>query len=101
MDPAGHEMKHGAAFHGEGWPGMMRQHENRRVIGRVVAPPAFPALVRPLATDGSEHVPPENPCTDIGDAARGEIIIDASFPAALAPMHGAAGAGRNEPFMQG
>src|SRR5271156_2082554 len=39
---------------------MVRQHEGRRVIRRVVAPPAFPALVRPRTADRPKHIAAED-----------------------------------------
>src|SRR5207237_7789380 len=43
----GDEPKLGAARHLERRAGVMRQHEDRRVIRRLVAPPSLPALVEP------------------------------------------------------
>src|ERR1043166_7470984 len=40
---------------------VMRQHEDRRVIRRLVAPPALPAVVRPRAAPRTEHVGPPTP----------------------------------------
>src|SRR2546427_3638925 len=42
-------------------PRVMRQHEDGRVIWRLVTPPALPALVRPRAPDKAEHLAPQNP----------------------------------------
>src|SRR2546428_5706327 len=42
-------------------PRVMRQHEDGRVIRRLVAPPALPAIVRPRASYPTEHVAPKNP----------------------------------------
>src|SRR4029453_1563370 len=36
-------------------PRMVRQHENGRVIRRLVTPPALPAVVRPRAPAPAEH----------------------------------------------
>src|SRR5207247_5652584 len=89
----------GAALHREGGARMVRQHEDRAVIRRVVAPPALPALVRPRPAHRPEHVATENPCADIGKAARREIIVSAGIPAILSE-HRAERAGRDGPFMQ-
>src|ERR671918_898932 len=49
----------------------MRKDKNRRVIGRVLAPPALPVEI-PLATAGAEHVaahderPGRDDCLDFG-----------------------------------
>jgi hypothetical protein len=47
VDAVGDEMKRGAAGHLNGGTRVMSEHEDRRVIRRVVAPPAFPLVVRP------------------------------------------------------
>jgi hypothetical protein len=44
---------------------MVRQYEDRRVIGRLVAPPSPPVLI-PLATDRAEHWCRFRPPTPIG-----------------------------------
>src|SRR5213079_3773564 len=62
--------------HPERRPRVMRQHEDGRVIGRLVAPPALPAVVRPRATDRTEHVAPKNPGADSGKALLGNSVID-------------------------
>src|SRR6266478_4758968 len=62
--------------HPERRPRVMRQHEDGRVIRRLVAPPALPAFVRPRASDGTEHVPPQNPGADSGKAALHPVVVD-------------------------
>src|SRR6266849_3484517 len=57
----GDKAKLRASRHPERRPRVMRQHEDGRVIRRFVAPPAFPAVVRPGAPDRTEHLPP-HPC---------------------------------------
>src|SRR5262249_52581525 len=47
LDAPGDETKLGAACHLEGRPRMMGEHEHRCVIGRLIAPPALPTLIRP------------------------------------------------------
>src|SRR5689334_11891178 len=47
LDPLGDEVEHRAALHLERGPPVMCQYEHRRVIRRLFAPPAAPALVRP------------------------------------------------------
>mgnify|MGYP003346669878 CR=1 FL=1 len=49
---------------------MMREHEHRHMIGRLVAPPALPTVVGPRSAHGTEHVAAENPGADILEAAR-------------------------------
>src|SRR5882762_4431789 len=66
--------------HPERRPRVMRQHEDGRVIRRLVAPPALPALVRPRAPDRTEHVAPENPGTDSGKALLRDPVVDSRLP---------------------
>src|ERR1700727_445625 len=56
LDTVGHEIKGGGAFHLNWIARMVRQHEGRRVIGRIVAPPALPTVVLPGAADRPEHI---------------------------------------------
>jgi hypothetical protein len=58
--------------------GVVGEHEDIRVIRRFVAPPAFPWVVRPVATNRSEHVAAEDPCADVGEAASCKIVVDAA-----------------------
>src|SRR5258705_1831831 len=60
LDALAHEDKGGAAFHLDRITRMVRQHEGRRMIGRVVAPPALPAPVRPGTADRPEHIAAED-----------------------------------------
>src|SRR3989442_10776739 len=49
--------------HPERRPRVMRQHEYGRVIRRLVAPPALPALLLPRAPHVTAHVSPQSPRT--------------------------------------
>src|ERR1700716_3188071 len=64
----GDKAKLRASRHPERRPRVMRQHENGRVIRRLLAPPALPAVVRPRASDRTEHVAPKDPRTNSGKA---------------------------------
>src|SRR6267142_6302721 len=64
VNACGDKVKFGPSRHPERRTRMMRQHEDERVIRRLVAPPALPAVVRPRASDRTEHVTPENPGPD-------------------------------------
>ena len=77
----------------------MGEHEHRRVIGRVVAPPALPLIVRPGAARGAEHIAAENPGADPLNTARGKIVVDPNCPAATAE-HRLKRACRENPFVQ-
>src|SRR6267143_1953185 len=78
------EPKLRAALHPEGRPRVMRQHEDGRVIRWLVAPPALPAVVRPRAADGTEHVAPKNPGTDSGKALLRNSVIDSRLSIVIA-----------------
>jgi len=80
-------------------PGMMGEHEDRRVEGRIVPPPAFPLLVRPRAALRAELVPPHDLRTDARSPVAGKGIVDARFPARHA-VHVAEGPGGEEPLHQ-
>ena len=53
----------------------MRQDEDISVIGRIVAPPPA-AVIRPVATDWSEHVAPEYPGSNVLESAPGQVWIN-------------------------
>src|SRR2546430_14727990 len=57
----GDKMKLRTSRHPERRARVMRQHEDGRVIRRLLAPPPLPAVVRPRASDRTEHVAPKNP----------------------------------------
>jgi len=71
-----YEVKRRTAFHLDGGASMMGQYEGRNVIRRIVSPPALPFCVRPVPTDGSEHVPSKDPGPDILKATGGEVIVN-------------------------
>jgi hypothetical protein len=72
-------MEGGAALHIERFPSMMREHENIAMIRRIVTPPTFPIVIRPCSADRAEHVPPDNPSTDIFKTPSGELVVNASL----------------------
>src|SRR5712691_10987032 len=85
--------------HLERRPRVMRQHEDGRVIRRLVAPPALPAVVRPRASARTEHVAPENPGTDSGKALLRNSVIDPRLSIVMA-MHSPPQACVEEPLHQ-
>src|SRR5467141_534836 len=85
--------------HPERRPRVMRQHEDGRVIRRLVAPPALPALVRPRAPDRTEHVAPENPGTDSGKALLRDSVVDSRLSIVMA-VHLPPQASMEEPLHQ-
>src|SRR5262245_43908 len=79
LHPLGDEPKLGASRHPQRRPRVMGQHENGCVIRRLLSPPALPALIRPWAADGPEHVPPENPGPESGEPELRHVIVDTRF----------------------
>src|SRR5882762_1300030 len=76
VNALGEKAKLRASRHPERRPRVMRQHENGRVIRRLVAPPALPAVVRPGPPDRTEHVATENPGADSGKALFRNSVVD-------------------------
>src|SRR6266852_9934831 len=85
--------------HPERRPRVMRQHEDGRVIRWLVAPPALPAVVRPRASDRTEHVAPKNPGTDFGKALLRNSVVDSRLSIVMA-VHPAPYACVEEPLHQ-
>src|SRR4051794_23027890 len=63
VEAVGDEVERGPAFHLDRLVGVVGEHEHRRVVRRLGAPPTAPVLI-PLAADRPEHVPPH----DVGAA---------------------------------
>src|ERR1700674_5529941 len=80
-------------------PRVMRQHEDGSVIRRLVAPPTPPAVVRPRASDRTEHVAPKNPSTDSGKALLRNSVIDSRLSIVIA-VHPPPHARMEEPLHQ-
>src|SRR3954451_5486646 len=62
---------------------MMSEDENLTVVGRFIAPPALPEIIRPRPANWSEHIPPHNPRADVLKATRSKVIIRAGRAAIL------------------
>src|SRR5256714_10067816 len=84
VNALGHKAKLRTPHHPKRRPRVMRQHEDGRVIRRLVAPPALPAVVRPRASNRTEHVAPKNPSTDSGKALLRNPVIDSRFAVVIA-----------------
>ena len=80
----GDEVEGGASFHDEGRPCVMGEDVDGRVIGGIVAPPAFPGVAVPWAADRAEHIAAEDPGADIFERLKSEVVIDALAATALA-----------------
>jgi hypothetical protein len=66
VDPVRDEDERGAALHLQRIPRVTGQYEDRRVIRRIVAPPASPRRVlAPRARAAAEHVPAHDDGTDV------------------------------------
>src|SRR6266550_9426135 len=84
VNALGHKAKLRTPRHPKRRPRVMRQHEDGRVIRRLVAPPALPAVVRPRASDRTEHVAPKNPGADAGKTLLCDPVIDSRFAVVMA-----------------
>src|SRR5881275_1919123 len=84
VNALGHKAKLRTPRHPKRRPRVMRQHEDGRVIRRLFAPPALPAVVRPRASNRTEHVAPKNPSTDSGKALLRNPVIDSRFAVVIA-----------------
>src|SRR5580704_3530046 len=93
------EVERGPARHGKRLAWMVRQHEHRAMVRRIIAPPTFPVLVRPGTSNRPEHVSPHDPGAHIVKTALGECVVDAHLAAVLT-MHFAERDGREKPFME-
>src|SRR5437773_5143363 len=80
----GDEAELGTSRHPERWPRVMRQHEDRCVIRWFVAPPTLPAVIRPRASDGTEHVATKNPGTDPGKPLLRNSVVDSRLAIVMA-----------------
>src|SRR5438445_12717794 len=77
-------------------PRVMGEHEHQMVIWRVVTPPAFPLVVRPLAPGGPEHVSADDRGAYAGVTPRGGLGVE-DFVAALLSDHSATVRGLGHP----
>src|SRR6185437_2906947 len=100
FDAVRDEMEGRPALHLERLPRVLSEDEDRGVVGRVLSPPASPALIRPRSPDRAKHVPAEDPGADILEAARREVVVDARFASFLAEHLSRRARGKKPP-MQG
>src|SRR5512145_2864348 len=99
VDSAGDKMIDCAAFHLDRWAVVVRQHEHRAVIRRVLSPPPTPSVIGPRTTNRAEHVAPHDPRADAFPKTRREIVIDAGGAAGLT-THALERARRDVPIVQ-
>src|SRR5688572_29690262 len=76
VNASSNEMERRIAFHLDGRTRVMSQDENGPVVRWVVTPPALPVRIGPRTANRSEHVPPQNPRSDVPESPRGKIVID-------------------------
>src|SRR5712691_12137203 len=100
MNAISDEPKFRAARHLERSPRVMGEHKNRRVIGRLVTPPAFPTFIQPGPTDRAKHIPPQNIGADTSEALRRDVVVDAGLAIFIAvhPLPGERGKEPVKPF---
>jgi hypothetical protein len=60
---------------------MIREHENRLVIHRIVTPPTSPTFIQPGAANWPEHIPAHNPSAYIVETPGGKVVIDPGLSA--------------------
>src|SRR6185503_12059646 len=88
-------------LHPDGWARVMRHDEDRNMVGRILSPPAVPLHVGPRPANRPEHVPSENPGTNILEAARSEVVIDSRCSTGGAEQGLLERSSRKRPLMQG
>src|SRR6185503_656197 len=81
---------------------VMRQDEHRRVIGRVLSPPAVPRFVGPRPPYRAEHVATHDPGPDAGHGPGSELFVDVgvSTPGSTAAVCSFEGGSVHEPVVQ-
>ena len=81
VQPIGDKVEGRTPTHGERWPRVVGEDEDRGVVRRCLTPPSFPTIVGPGSSDRPEHVSPHNPRTDIGESARRELLEETGYAA--------------------
>src|SRR5581483_11280417 len=97
LDAVGDEVKHGAALHLQRRAPVMRQDEHRRVVRRLLAPPAAPVVVGPRPAHRAEHVAAEDPRADTAKALLRHLMVRPGLAARLS-LHLAPEPGVDEPL---
>jgi hypothetical protein len=99
LDAVCDEVEGGAALHLERLARVVGEHEDGRVVRRILTPPALPVLVSPRPADRPEHVAAHDGGADVDVPRTGALVIEARL-AALAAVIVAEAAGRKRPLMQ-
>src|SRR6185369_6321821 len=94
-------MKGRTALHLERRARVMREHENRHMVGRIGAPPATPRVViGPAPTGRGKHIATEDPRAEIFRASLGKAVVDAGRADARIAEHALERARRKEPLVK-
>lgn len=80
---------------------MISEHENLRMVNRVLTPPPSPALIRPGTAHRPEHISAHNPRTYIVEAALGKVVVDPGLSTFVSEHFLLKGASRHRPSMKG
>src|SRR5580698_6750922 len=99
VDPVRDKVERGAALHYDRLAGVVRQDERGSVIGRIVSPPALPAVVRPFPAHRTEHVPAKDEGTEAVHRPVGKSLVHALRATALAE-HGLERLGSEKPAVE-
>jgi hypothetical protein len=100
-NPVSNEMKGRASLHYEWRTGMIREHENLRMVNRVLTPPSPPALIRPGTAHWPEHISAHDPGANIAEAARGKVVVNPGLSVFASEQLRLKRAGGERPFMKG
>src|SRR5207253_847793 len=99
FDAVRDEMERRAALHHERLTCVMREDENRHVVGRVRTPPAGPGVRTPWTGPSSEHAAAHDHRADALELAPEHVVVETRF-AALIAVHLAKRLQRVHPFVQ-
>src|SRR5476651_1665200 len=75
-NPVSNEMEGRASLHYKWRTRMISEHENLRMVNRVLTPPSSPALIRPGTAHWPKHISAHNPGTNIVETARGKVVVN-------------------------
>jgi len=84
VDAIGDKVEGSASAHGDRCTWVVGEDEDGSVVRRVVAPPALPGVVGPRSADRAKHVATDDPCADVVEATRREVIVNPRRAAIIA-----------------
>jgi hypothetical protein len=100
-NPVRDEMKGRASLHDERRTRMMSEHENFRMVNRVLTPPSAPALIRPGPAHWPEHISAHDPGTNIVETSSGKVVVDPGLSVFASEQLRLKRAGSERPSMKG